>query len=50
MEDAITRLYNVTEEAEDRYVMAIFVDIQSAFDSTHGRIRERLSLQFVPYN
>ena len=33
MEDAITRLHNVTEEAEDRYVMAIFVDIQSAFNS-----------------
>jgi Retron-type reverse transcriptase len=32
-EDAITRLYDVTEEAEERYVMAIFVDNQSAFDS-----------------
>ena len=31
-EDAITRLYNVTEEAEERYVIAILVDIQSAFD------------------
>ena len=32
-EDAITRLYDITEEAEERYVMAIFLDIQSAFDS-----------------
>jgi Reverse transcriptase (RNA-dependent DNA polymerase). len=32
-EDAITTLFNFTEEAEERYVMAMFVDIQSAFDS-----------------
>jgi len=32
-DDAITRLYTITEEAEERYVMAIFVDIHSAFDS-----------------
>jgi Reverse transcriptase (RNA-dependent DNA polymerase). len=33
MEDTITRLYNATEEAEERYVMTIFVDIQNAFNS-----------------
>ena len=33
MEDAITRLYDIAVEAEERYVIAIFVDIQSAFDS-----------------
>ena len=57
-EDAITRLYTITEEAEEaeeRYVMAIFVDIQSAFDSLWwpaliAELKQRVSSQSVPYN
>ena len=33
IENAITRLYDITEEAEERYMITIFVDIQSAFES-----------------